>query len=328
MFSTPAVAGNLLIVGSCNGLIRALDTNTAEVRWTYDIQKDGQQSQFHGDALFADDLVIIGTDGLMGHIYAFERSTGKVRWKYKVNERGVATDAVRLGPNVYAVTLGDELVCLDLESGRAKWTFHSHFSGPTSAWTSSPAVGADRVYFGGLDGNVYALDAQSGKLTWSRDLRGRVTTSVVVRGEDLYVGTVNSRLYRLHTTNGEVLGELAVEAQPQGRLLIAGDSLVVFLGEDVLASVDLSLKETLWTQAASKEWTSARPYVWRGSVLAGDRRQLVAFKPADGTREWSREFPGTIRGIGTSAGVLYVGTLQGPIYAYAAGKKHQAIGSK
>jgi outer membrane protein assembly factor BamB len=86
--------GDLLVVSSCNGMIRALDKKTGKVKWDYDIRKDGDQRQFHGDPLLTNDLVIIGTDGNTGHVYAFERSTGSVRWKYKVNEQGVASDVV------------------------------------------------------------------------------------------------------------------------------------------------------------------------------------------------------------------------------------------
>ena len=328
MFSTPAVAGDLLIVGSCNGLIRALDRNSGQVRWMYDIRKDGQQSQFHSDPVLTDDLLIIATDGVIGHVYAFERATGKVRWKYKVDEIGVKTDVIRSGTSVYFATAGDELVCLDLDSGTARWTFPSRFSGPGLPRTSSPAVAAGRVYSGGLDGIVSALDAQSGRPVWSRNLGAAVTTSVVIRNTDLYTGTSQNRLYRLDTRSGEVLSEMAVDAPPLGRLLIAGDSLLAFLGEDVLASVDLALKKTLWSQEASKEWTSARPYVWNGSVIAGDRRQLVALRLSDGAREWSREFPGMVRGIGASDDVLYVGTLPGPVYAYAAGKSDPGAKSR
>jgi outer membrane protein assembly factor BamB len=218
----------LLIVGSCNGQIRALQKDTGRVEWTYDIHKDGHQSQFHGDPLITDDLVVVGTDGEMGHVYAFERTTGKVRWKYRVDERGVATDVIRLGSNVYAVTLADELICLDLESGRAKWTFHSQFTGESSFLTSSPAVAADCVYFGGLDGRVYALDAQSGKLIWSRELGGRVSTSVVLRARDLYMGTAKRRLWHLDAGTGEVLSDLAVEAEPIGRLFAGATRYLFF----------------------------------------------------------------------------------------------------
>ena len=56
-------------------MIRALDKKTGQVKWDYDIRKDGEQSQFHGDPLITDQLVVIGTDGTIGYVYAFERAT-------------------------------------------------------------------------------------------------------------------------------------------------------------------------------------------------------------------------------------------------------------
>ena len=302
-------------------MIRALDTKTGQVKWEYDIKKDGEQRQFHGDPLVTNDLVIIGTDGAIGHVYAFEKSTGLVRWKYKVEEYGVASDILQLGRSVYAVTLGDELLCLDLETGRPNWTFHSGSRSKDYHWTSTPAVTSRRVYFGGLDGIIYALEAQSGKPAWKKELGGRVTTSLAVRGHDLYVGTAKRHVYRLDTDSGNVLGDFATESEPRWHLALAEDSLVVFVGDEVLDSLDLSLKNLRWSAEASKEWTSARPYLWQGFVLAGDRRELVAFRSSDGAREWSHKFPETIRGIGTSEEVLYVGTLKGPIFAYV--PRHQ-----
>jgi len=318
VFSTPTVVGDLLVVGSCNGMIRALDNKTGQVKWSYDIRKDGEQNNFHGDPLITDELVIIGTDGKMGHVYAFERSSGAVRWKYKVNEYGVASDIVRSGGKLYAVTLGNELLCLDLVTGKADWTFHTSYSGEETCLTcSSPVVANNRVYFGGMDGFAYALNAQDGKVFWKRDLGARVTTSAAVHEHDLYLGTGNRHIFRLNDASGDVLSDLTAESQPWGRLVITGDSLLAFLGQEMLASIDLSLAKIRWSAKASKDWTSARPYLWRGAILGGTRGELVAFRPTDGSREWSHEFPGTVRGIGTAPDILYVGTLKGPIFAYS-----------
>jgi outer membrane protein assembly factor BamB len=308
--------GDLLVVGSCNGKIRALDKQTGKVKWEYDITEDGDQRQFHGDPLITDELVVIGTDGNMGHVYAFERSTGLVRWKYSVKERGVASDIVRLGDSVYAVTLGNELLSLDLKSGKAKWTFHGGYSGQDCLSCSSPAAADDRVYFGGVDGFAYALNAQSGKLIWKRDLGAKVSTSAAIQGHDLYLGTAKRHLYRLNADSGEVLSDTETEAAPSGRLVLVDNSLYAFIGDEVFASFDLDLKKVRWSVRASKVWTSARPYLWGDAVLAGNRHELVAFRATDGARKWSYQFPETIRGIGTSPEVLYVGTLNGPIFAY------------
>jgi outer membrane protein assembly factor BamB len=210
------------------------------------------------------------------------------------------------------------LVCLDLETGKVNWSFHSSFSGANNCLTcSSPGAADDRVFFGGLDGFAYALDARAGKLLWKRDLGAKVTTSAAIKGRDLYLGTANRQLYRLNTESGDVLSEMEAKATPYGRLVLSGDSLFAFIGDELLGSFDLNLTKLRWSAEASKEWTSARPYLWRGLVLAGNRHELVAVRSSDGARQWSHQFPETVRGIGTSADILYVGTLKGPIFAFS-----------
>ena len=108
--------------------------------------------------------------------------------------------------------------------------------------------------------------------------------------------------------------DLATESAPNRRLIVANDSLLVFLGDEIFASLDLELKKLRWSAEASKQWTSARPYLWREAVLGGNRRELVALRASHGTREWS--FPETVRRIGTSPDILYIGTLAGPVFAY------------
>jgi len=207
--------------------------------------------------------------------------------------------------------------CLDLPNGKSKWVFHDAYSPQERCVTcASPAVSEGRVYFGGRDGFAYAVEAQSGKLIWKKDLGADVTTSAAVDHHNLYLGTSKRHLYRLNTDSGAVLSDLPTESAPNRRLIIANDSLLVFLGDEIFASFDLDLKKLRWSAEASKQWTSARPYLWRDAVLAGNRRELIALRSSDGTREWSFQFPETVRGIGTSPDILYIGTLAGSVFAY------------
>ena len=99
------------------------------------------------DPLLTDDLVVIGTDGTIGHVYAFERSTGEVRGKYKVETTGVASDIVRLENQIYFVTIANDLVCLDFQSGKPKWVFHDAYSPQEHCVTcTSSALGEGRAY--------------------------------------------------------------------------------------------------------------------------------------------------------------------------------------
>lgn len=309
-----------MFVGSCNGFFRALDRETGKVRWSYDTRQDGSAAEFHGDPLVTDEAVIAGSDfrkpGGIGYVYAFERAAGKLRWKYRADP-GVMADIRRLGSNIYGVTLQDEIVALDLKTGEVVWKFATGHSNDNFLANSSPAATGERVFFGGLDGTVYALDAYSGQVLWKRELGGRISTSVALMGDSPYAGSSKRHIYRLDPKTGAVLADLATDEEPAGRLVPVGDSVLVFFGEKTLACLDASLKKIRWSQTSFGPWTSSRPYLWDGAVLAGNERgEVFALRTSDGSRLWSEKFEGVIRGIGTSEGVLYIGTLKRNVYAW------------
>ena len=319
MFATPTVAGDLLFVGSCNGVFRALEKKTGKVRWSYDTQQDGGPVEFHSDPLVAEDLVIVGSDYRkaegIAHIYAFERETGKPRWRYRV-DLGVAADVLRIGPNIYAVTLQDEVLCLDWKTGELVWKSATGQANEEFLLGSSPAASRDRIFFGGLDGTVSALDANSGAVLWRRELNGRISTSVLLLGGNLYAGNSNHHIYRLDSGTGAVTADFAAEEIPTGRMLFADGSLLVFFDDKKVACLDSSLKGIRWSQAASAPWSSSKPYSWKHAVLVGDESgELFAYRISDGSLLWSEKFEGVIRGIGYSEDALYVGTLKGRVYA-------------
>lgn len=231
---------------------------------------------------------------------------------------------MRNGPNVYVVTFEDEVLALDWKTGELVWKFQA---GPTNEeffMSSTPVVSEDRVFIGGLDGIVYALDGNSGEVLWKRDLGGRVSTSMLLGGGSLYVGTSTHHLYRLEPKSGTVIGDRKVEDQPEGQLLFADDSLFVFFGDATsssgqhrLACFDGPLKAIRWIGTAAGPWSSSRPYARDNAVLVGNRSgEVFGFRRTDGTRLWSEKFDGVIRGIGSAEDVLYIGTLQGRLYAW------------
>jgi outer membrane protein assembly factor BamB len=325
VFSSPAVAGELAFIGSCNGVVHAIDTRTGQARWTYNaLQDGGKRAEFHGNPVAANDLIIFGSDdrnpGGIGHIYAFEQATGKVRWKYRAGA-GVMADIVRHGDRVYAVTLQDELVCLDLSSGQARWTFASGWVNERMTNVmAAPAVADGRVFFGGQNGVVHAMDASSGRLAWKREVGAPVVTPLVLAHDAVYFGTFDQRIHRLGLT-AERHAELGIGGIPFGPPTLQGDSLLVLVYDKpdsmaALKSLDLALKHVRWSRDTSSGWSSVRPFLWHGSVLAGsDEGRLVAFSP-DGSQKWSGTVSGTIRGIGLGDQTLYVGTQKGTVYAY------------
>ena len=358
MFSTPAVAEDLLYVGSCSGIFYALDKNTGSVKWSYDITRDGRQTSFHGDMLITEELAIIGTDGRslesgIGHLYAFERNTGKVRWKYFAG-RGVTTDVLRLGDRIFAVTQNDELICLNVQNGQLDWAFASTFAGNQPDLGHSPALAGDQIFFGGRDGIIYALAANTGQLLWKRKLDGALSAALRTFENHVYAGVASGRIYALNAKTGGIEKNFSVENTPVGKFTPARNVLFIFLNRsgvpgtaDDLIGLEPSTQKVRWRQSANPAsqvikpavanltvasgnqcknpelaWSSTAPYVWRDDVLAGSNRgEVFAYRIADGKPAWSHKIGGTIRSFGSSDRVIYVGTVEGTIYACALGHK-------
>jgi outer membrane protein assembly factor BamB len=195
------------LIGSCAGTFYAFDKRTGKVRWSYNIHQDGNQTSFHGNPLISDQLILIGADkscasGAIGHVYAFDRNTGTVRWKHRT--AGTPTDIARIGSMVYAASFLDELIALNLADGSVRWKFATGTPNPDCEIVSSPVIVGNRVFYAGLDGVLYGLDGESGKVLWKRDLGKRATTKLSAVGNSLYVGTSMNRLFRISVSEGQV----------------------------------------------------------------------------------------------------------------------------
>jgi outer membrane protein assembly factor BamB len=298
--------------------VTALDRSTGKARWVYDTRPDGGPLEFHGDPLVTEDLLILGSDwrreGRSARVYAFEKGTGSVRWKYEAGA-GVTTDLPRRGDMLFGVTLADELVALDVPSGLKIWSVATGEPNPEHRLTSSPAVLAGQVFFGGIDGSLQALDAETGAPLWKRSLGSGVSTSILVAYGSLYAGTEDGRLLSFDPATGESRASIATVELPHGRLAAADGCVLAHLGERRIACAESALSGFRWTREAQKDWSSSRPYVWRNYVLAADSHTLVALRLADGATAWSRTFPGVVRGIGIGEDAMYVGTLSGAVHA-------------
>src|SRR5712675_504119 len=83
------------------------------------------------------------------------------------------------------------------KSPRVKWQF------PTGGRiVSSPALADGVIYFGGDDGNVYAVDAVTGRQLWKHATNGPVPSSPAVVGGIVYVQSYDGKFYALDAKTG------------------------------------------------------------------------------------------------------------------------------
>ena len=146
VIGTPAVRDGLVYVGTSDSArFMALDAKTGRLRFNFDAK-----AYMFSSAALAGDLAYVGDHN--GKLYAIDLKTGTLAWEFqteasKKDPMKVLNGDGSLNQEAFAPVFGDfEDMYLD---------FYRYIS--IGAIMSSPAVDRGTVYFGSMDGNLYAL---------------------------------------------------------------------------------------------------------------------------------------------------------------------------
>jgi outer membrane protein assembly factor BamB len=189
---------------------------------------------------------------------------------------------------------------------------------------SSPAVGGDgAIYLGATDGSVYAVNPD-GTQKWRARTRGPVESSPALssRGDRVFVGSDDGRLYSLDTGNGAVvcfrrLGGEEVESSP---VIGANGTVYVGAGNRVYA-VDPATCGVLWSVRTGGEVESSPAVGPDGTIYVGSAdRRLYAIN-SDGSIKWTFLTHGDVKSspaVSSDGAVVYVGSEDRRLYAVSA----------
>ncbi len=153
--------------------------------------------------------------------YAVDSADGKLKWKFRTKSRETSSPAVAEGV-VYFESYDGNLYAVEAANGKEKWHFTTggerryaatHLHGtlpvaetmpdPFDVYLSSPAVVAGTVYFGSGDGNVCALDTESGKLKWNFSTGNVVHASPAIADGIVFIGSWDAYFYALDAGTGK-----------------------------------------------------------------------------------------------------------------------------
>ncbi len=183
------------------------------------------------------------------------------------------------------------LTSADLPRLKLKWAFA--FS-DTSTMRSQPAVWRGRIFAGGQDGSVYALDAKTGCVHWATTVQSQVRSGITI-GEAsgnpaIFFGDSAGFVYALNAASGNQLWKIRPDDHPastvtatpvfhNGRLYIGSASreealsvspgyvCCTFRGSE--SAVDASTGRLLWKTWMIPEAAKARPKTKAGAQLFG-----------------------------------------------------------
>jgi len=287
---------------------------------------------------------IVYIAALDGHLYAIDQESGKEKWNFK-SRMPIASSPAVVGDTLYFVSSAGSLAALDLKTGQPKWVYaieyerkfearnlHGYPSAAQTipdAWdlfTSSPTVANGKVYFGSGDGNVYAVDAQTGMLLWKFSTKDVVHSSPAVVNNTVYIGSWDSYLYAIDADTGQekwsfksgedntIHNQVGFQSSPT---VVDG---IVYIGcrDAHVYALDAATGRKKWDYPTSKSWVIGTPAVRDGMVYVGtsDSSRFMALDAKTGRLRFDFKAGAYMFSSAALAGDLaYVGDHNGRFYA-------------
>jgi len=239
-----------------------------------------------------------------------------------------------------------------------KWTFHTH-----GEVVSSPAIVEGVVYFGSNDGNLYALDPQTGTKKWAFRTEARVASSPAVDHGLVYFGSYDGNFYAVDAATGKLrwkfsnAGERRYAAThlhgslPQGETMpdpfdvylsspAVSNNVVYFgSGDDNVYALDATTGAMKW-KFKTGDVVHASPAIVDGKLYIGSwDSYFYALDAATGKELWrfkTGEDPDIHNQVGIQSsaivadGIVYFGCRDSNLYAVdaATGKKLWTFNNK
>jgi outer membrane protein assembly factor BamB len=341
----PAVDDGRVFFGSWDQHLYALDAHSGQVQWKYDTGNVvTTRPAIHGSSVI--------TASRSGQIFALETTSGQLRWKIPVStgRTGASPNGswVDASPTVGAYTCGStteaeppqrlfvgcdnrDLHAFNLKDGTEEWRF------PTYNWIlSQPAVANYKVYFGSLDGRIYAVDARCGALAWfyTAGQRLRYSPAVVpgsvacegvagsplVVDETLFCGADDGFLYALDASTGQEQWVFQTQKWIWGRPLWVAGVLVVASADGGVYGLDAASGKRLWVQATENANYADVVAAGKLALVACTSGHLYAMHPATGEVAWTFEADGGLRAAPAvdAEGIIYLPTCAGSLIALKA----------
>lgn len=225
----PLVDGDMTVLGTQNAEIYALVTEDGKQLW-----KQTLSSEILSTPQKKGDVVIAQTND--GKVYGLSAKSGKITWVYERNVpvlslRGNSTPVI-VGEKVIVGFASGRLIALAVADGKLLW--ESSVAVPKGRTElermtdiDGPIEYSDGVlYVSAYHGQVAAIDAESGRMIWAREISSQLGVTV---GETLiFVTSANGRIWALNRESGATLWmQDKLEDLASTRPAIMGDQIIV-----------------------------------------------------------------------------------------------------
>jgi outer membrane protein assembly factor BamB len=254
--AAPVQAEGLVFVGTADNFLLALEADTGNLAWQFEAQHS-----IWSTPTYENGVLYVGS--LDKHIYALDAQTGDLLWEQAL--AGSVSGQVAVGEDlIYVGSFDKQLHALDKATGTVRWEMPE---GGTEDWVwAAPVLADEVVYFSDKKGNVFAVEAETGRTIWTAQIGGQVVASPIVNGGTVFIASAGQ------ISNGTADG-------PRRGALIA---------------LDAETGDELWREETPAPIYSTPAIVGDSIVIAlppGSENLLLVYNQADGDEIWQYSLP-------------------------------------
>jgi len=272
-----------------------------------------------------------------------EKFEPKVLWEESVGD-GSDDYFSRLKPivahdKVYSASRAGEVIALDQKTGKKLWQADlSDVKNERSFWDSKlsallsggPIAGVGKIFIGSENGKVYALDAQTGELSWKVSIKGEVINAPAVESGIVVVNSASGIMKALNAENGEEIWKVE---QDVPALTLRGISTPVLASGGVLIGTGKGGVDVYLLNNGQQGWSTdigeptgstelervidvdSAPVVFGDKVYAvSSRGNLAAIDLKSGRILWKRQYS-SYRQISIYRNTIFLTNIRGHVYA-------------
>jgi outer membrane protein assembly factor BamB len=267
----------------------------------------------------------------------------EILWDRSVGD-GVSDYFSRIKPivaynKVYSASRMGDVIAFDKESGKEVWQADlSDINDERSFWDSrvsalvagGPVAGLNKIFLGTENGDVFALDAETGELVWQAKIKGEIITPPAIDSGILVVNSASGLLKGFDANTGKELWKAeqdvpALTLRGISTPVIASGGVLVGSGKGALGVYILDKGQAGWTTEVGEATGStelqrvidvdAAPVVFGDKVYAiSARGNLVAIELQTGRILWKRQYS-SYRQISVYRNDIFITNVSGHIYA-------------
>jgi outer membrane protein assembly factor BamB len=186
--------GTRIVFGSYDARLYCIDAADGTLIWSYETQ-----NYVNGTPAVVEQGIVFG--GCDGSVYVLSPEGTLIHRVELCPECHIAGSAAAEGGRAYLGHYGNAFVAIDLEAGRIAWTYGEH----RHPFFAPPALGSDRVVFGGRDKQLHCVRRADGAPLWTFPTRRKVDGGAVICGDRVVFGSGDGRLSIVSLEDGKEL---------------------------------------------------------------------------------------------------------------------------